>query len=108
MVVEREMFTGPAQAGDEREKSSVRRSPATVRSSATLSGSSTTPSLSSQSSTEARPSGKAAIWARMIRAARALSSTIAWAITASPYSSSSACILRTPRSSALIWPLRSP
>ena len=32
MVVEREMFTGPAQAGEEREKSITIRSPSIVRS----------------------------------------------------------------------------
>ena len=52
IVVARETFNGPAQAGAEREKSSVSVSPSTVRSSATLSGSSERPSLSIWSSKE--------------------------------------------------------
>ena len=50
MAVEREMLSGPAQGGEQREKSSVIASPAIVRSSAILSGSSMMPSLSRKSS----------------------------------------------------------
>ena len=46
------MLTGPAQAGEEREKSITMRSPSMVRSSAIFSGSSTMPSLSRKSSAE--------------------------------------------------------
>ena len=52
MAVEREIFTGPAQAGEQREKSSVIVSPAIVTSSAIFSGSSLMPSLSRKSSAE--------------------------------------------------------
>ena len=46
------MLIGPWQAGEEREKSRVIVSPATVASSATVSGASVMPSLSSTSSNE--------------------------------------------------------
>ncbi len=54
------------------------------------------------------PSGSAAMLARISASARDESAASAAVMVSSPYSSSSACRRRSPRSSALIWPLRSP
>ena len=97
------MFTGPATAAPVREKSRTMLSPLIVRSSATGMGASTLPSLSRKSSAAYSPSGREAMFARMSRAARAVSSPKAAAVTPAPNSSITSPSRRAPRSRALSW-----
>ena len=64
------MLSGPAQGGEEREKSSVIASPAIVMSSAIFSGASVTPSLSRKSSKLSRRRAWRAMLSRISASAR--------------------------------------